>query len=196
MKILVVGCGGIGSYLVGILGALVNTGQISMDVEITLADDDTVEKKNILYQNFEESDILDYKAEILADTYGFLSQLKRLKKKSELEGYDIIIGAVDNSKFRKLLYKTCVPEKGPYWIDLRSEGSSVAFFTKSSANTVKAMLGTIDVDNEESTSCQLEYELSEGIIQLGNRVIANIGAQLLLNRLRGKDNADKFIHRF
>ena len=49
-KILIIGAGGIGSYLIPLLDRL-------GCYNITVYDNDTVEKKNLLYQNYNENDI-------------------------------------------------------------------------------------------------------------------------------------------
>ena len=49
-KILIIGVGGIGSYLVPLLDRL-------GCYTITVYDNDTVEEKNLLYQNYQEEDI-------------------------------------------------------------------------------------------------------------------------------------------
>ena len=51
-KILIVGAGGIGSWLCYFLHNLNNVYQLH-DVSITVADGDTVEKKNLRYQKFD-----------------------------------------------------------------------------------------------------------------------------------------------
>ena len=123
-QILVVGAGGIGSYLAEHLSELCFSEQIT-DAIFTFADDDFVEVKNVKYQNYDEDDVMEQKVDILAEKYGFGSIPERIKTRGHLLKYDCVISAVDNKKFRKLMFKEAAD-----WIDLRSEGRSVAFFTK------------------------------------------------------------------
>jgi hypothetical protein len=77
-------------------------------------------------------------------------------------------------------------EKNPdkFWIDLRAEGRSMSYYIKHPKNDIKKMMDTMDQKDQKNHSCQLEYELDNGIIQQGNKIIAYIGSQLLLNYLR------------
>ena len=55
-KILIIGAGGIGSYLIPLLDRL-------GCYTITVFDNDTIEKKNLLYQNYNEEEITLNKAD-------------------------------------------------------------------------------------------------------------------------------------
>ena len=57
------------------------------------------------------------------------------------------------------------------------------------------MLGTIP-EEKENGSCQLAFEKAAGIIQTGNKIIANIGVQMLHNWYRAEPNMAEFNHRF
>lgn len=166
------------------------------DIQIVVWDDDTVDTKNLKYQNFQEFDLSDNKSEVIGLRYDFDYEIERIEDETTLNGYDVVIAAVDNSQFRKKLYNWAEKNPEAYWIDLRSEGRSVAFFTKHKTNTLEKMLETLADTPEEGTSCQLAYELEKGIIQQGNKVIAAIGSQLFLNYLRLEKNSAKFIARF
>ena len=82
-----------------------------------------------------------------------------------------------------------------YWIDLRSEGRSVAAFCKHKQNTLQTMLETVPEEVEDG-SCQLAFEKSSGVVQNGNKIIAAVGAQYILNYRRGEANPPKFIATF
>jgi hypothetical protein len=199
-KVLIVGAGGIGSWLAQHLHQLSEHGQFD-GCQFLFADDDTVETKNLSYQNFTDDDILEEKAESLNIRFGFTSLVKRIATAKEITGYDCVVSAVDNAAFRKLMFETLISdpiaEDDPYWIDLRSEGTAVSFFTKHKKNTCEAMLKTLNLDNpEDGGSCQHEWELSENRIQLGNRIIATVAAQLLLNWVRGGRNSSSWSYKF
>ena len=67
MKILQIGCGGIGSFLTEELQGLVWGYQLPEETEITIADNDIVEINQIKYQNFSLNDIGKYKVEAVAE---------------------------------------------------------------------------------------------------------------------------------
>ena len=76
-KIFVIGCGGTGSRLVPLLAQFIKTvtagenprGTV-VDPVIYLIDDDTIESKNLVRQNFIQADVGKNKAEVLAQRYG------------------------------------------------------------------------------------------------------------------------------
>ena len=193
-KILVVGAGGIGSWLAANLYESERHGQLE-DVSIFFADHDTVEPDNLTYQNFELDDVLDYKTESIAARYGFGSISSKIETSAELYTYDCIISAVDNTKFRRMLFKFVDKQTDTYWIDLRSEGRSVAAFCKHKQNTLDTMLETIPQEVENG-SCQLAFEKKGGVVQNGNKIIGAVGCQYILNYLRGDVNPPKFIATF
>jgi hypothetical protein len=73
-RILVVGCGGTGSWLMPKLAKTINDMKrkrlLAADFKLMLVDGDTVESKNLIRQNFVESDIGQNKAEVMALRYG------------------------------------------------------------------------------------------------------------------------------
>lgn len=163
------------------------------DAEITIADDDTVENKNLTYQNFGLEDLTEEKAESLSARFGFGARVERITDPKSFKYFDCIVSAVDNAKFRRMLFKAADKNDELFWIDLRCEGRTIAAFTKHKVNTLKKMLATVPKeDNEEDGSCQLEYELSAGIIQNGNKIIAAIGSQYILNWLRKDTSPPEF----
>lgn len=71
--IVVIGCGGTGSWLIPKLVKTINDMKrknlITKDFTLTLVDGDTVESKNLIRQNFIEQDIGKNKAAVMADRY-------------------------------------------------------------------------------------------------------------------------------
>jgi len=195
-NMLIVGCGGIGSFFIRELYQLYENGVDGTEkLDITMVDGDEVEEKNLRYQNFMIEDLGKFKAHALGERYPFQMGTKYIETEKELKGFDIIIIAVDNGKLRNLVYEYCDKNKDVYFIDMRSEGRGVVCYTTHKKNTLEKLKSTIDVD-KPSTSCQIKFELDNGIIQVGNRIIAMIGIQLLLNKLRGVKNSDEYIQRF
>jgi molybdopterin/thiamine biosynthesis adenylyltransferase len=111
-KIMIIGCGGIGSYLIPLLD---KTGLYSIKVY----DPDIIEKKNISYQNFYNSDIDLNKAEVFDKRYESVKGQPYLVLTSkQMKGYDLVVCCADNIDVRKTLYLT----KGIKWLDLRAQG--------------------------------------------------------------------------
>ena len=187
MNILVIGCGGIGSYFLRELSQLVlNNVDGTKRVAVKVVDGDEVEEKNLRYQNFEIEDLAKPKAEVISERYAFDYDVKYIENNDALNNFDIIVLAVDNGKVRDLVYKYCL-SNNTHFIDMRSEGRAYAVYTKHKENTLEVLQKTYDVE-KPSTSCQLKFELDKGTIQVGNRIVAMIGIQMLLNFLRGEKN--------
>jgi molybdopterin/thiamine biosynthesis adenylyltransferase len=187
MKILIVGCGGIGGYIIRNIADYVRYGQISADLEFNIADDDIVECKNVKFQNFETDDVGENKAVCLAHRYRDYAWIeaiqKRIEKESQIKGYDLIICCADNMQVRKLIFEYC-HKNSIEFIDLRAEGRFIMAFQKTD---LQVDLETLDTE-KETGSCQREYELKKGILQNGFRIVAEIGLQMLLNFLRKQKN--------
>jgi len=193
-NILIVGAGGIGSWMAPELDRLRKTNQITTAL-ITFADYDDVDTKNLPYQNFNKSDVMDPKVEIIAARYGMEYINTKIDKKDMLKGYDCIISAVDNTTFRKMFFDYVFNDNPDvYWIDLRSEGKSYAVYTKSKKHTYESMLATLPDEDVEDGSCQNAWELEKGIVQRGNIHAASYGVSYILNWLRGDPNPAAFIH--
>lgn len=177
MKLLIMGCGGIGSWLCHFLAYGIRNSTVSL--EITLADGDTVEAKNLLYSHFDAMDVGKNKATAIASRCAFKVLPKYIESPKELAGYDLVIVATDDGKTRKLVY-----DSGIDYIDLRAKGRSYAVFAKG-AKTRKEMLKTLDLERERE-SCQFEDRFASGTIDYGNIIAASIGYQMLLNHFRGE----------
>lgn len=186
MKILIIGCGGIGSFLVENINRAYEGDQLSPEIELHIADPDTVELKNVKYQNFKKEEILKNKAKCLKGRYDFVA--KAITKKitisqedSAYKGYDLFILAVDNFITRKEVIEYCY-QNNKHFIDLRAEGRTV--FCMSKGEDLTEDLGTLDMKDKEWGSCQREDDFKRGVIQYGNIVAAAIGIQMILNYLR------------
>ena len=101
-KILIIGVGGIGSYLAPVLD---KTGLY----DLTVADPDDLEKKNLLYQNYELPDFL------VATDKKKVSRLNLMKatripfpiltEQQVNKKYDSVICCADNLDVRRLVYR-------------------------------------------------------------------------------------------
>lgn len=190
MNVAIIGCGGIGSYFIGILDKLIETEQLK-GYEFECFDDDKVETKNIIYQNFEAADIDEFKTEALG--YRYVNINKYTSKRvsyDDISGYQLIILCADNSIIRKHAYNL-YSNRGTRFIDARSNGRTVGIFTSNTDN----YLDTV-ADTEESFSCQYPYQLEKKEIELGNVIIAGVLAQGLLNFKRTGNLPADFVHNF
>ena len=192
-NILIVGAGGIGSWLSYYLYDLQNHKQLN-NAYITVADHDTVEKKNLRYQKFDIDDITDNKAMVMEAKYGFVGLEEKIVSSEQLLPYDCIISCVDNTSFRRLMFNTC-EKTGKYFIDLRSEGTTILGLTSHKKNDIETLLATIPEEIEDA-SCQRSFEFEGGIIQQGNKIIAGIGSQFVLNYIREDKNPAQFTQHF
>jgi molybdopterin/thiamine biosynthesis adenylyltransferase len=193
MRVLVLGCGGVGSFLTPLISKALLYDQLGNGVEVVIADNDSVEPKNLSYQNFSEEDLLQNKAEILGKRYtlGYIN--KRITKPKELDGYDVIILAVDNSETRKMVYNHC-KGNGTFWIDARATDRSIAIFTKSDRNTPNAMEEfTGDVKDR---SCQFDRNIAEKKVNYAHVIAGSIAFQILINHARKEKSPDTVILRF
>jgi hypothetical protein len=164
-KVLVIGTGGIGSFLIPLLNRL------NM-YEITVADPDKVETKNLTYQNFLEDDVGKNKSKVMFDRH------KSIKKWSEypvltekqMQGYDLVICCVDNIGLRRTLYNTTVK-----WLDLRAQGRNAALV---SYKADPKMYDTLLAGEEGSFSCQGDsWDGSTEGVHFMQTAIAGLGAQ-------------------
>lgn len=159
-KIIVIGCGGTGSRLVPQLCQFIATNTHSpanprgrlINPKVILVDDDVVEEKNLLRQNFIASDVGKPKAAVLANRYGRAYGVNvtpvvrkwhdRIRGLSGADGepnvYEslgngtVVILAVDKVQARKDIlksfgtdvcpYPTYAPSQAPFFIDAGNEG--------------------------------------------------------------------------
>lgn len=188
MKILIIGVGGIGSWLIEEIARAIEIGQISPTVKFEIADNDMVEIKQLYYQNFKDEDIGESKAEILArrfKDYALKPIKKRITEKEQLKGYDLIICCADNNPIREMVFKFCHKNNKDF-IDLRAESRYVMVLPK--GKSLEADLETLDLKDITDGSCQKESDLERGWIMYGNKIVAMMGIQMLLNYLREQRN--------
>ncbi len=164
-KVLVIGAGGIGSFLIQFLDKVGLYG-------ITVADPDTVEDKNLTYQNFKKGHVGQNKALVMRDEYSsvhFASQYPILTEK-QMQGFDLVMCCVDNLGVRRTLYNTSIK-----WLDLRAQGRNAAFI--SSLSDPK-MYDTLLAGDDRSYSCQGDsWDGTNKNVQFLQIAIAGMGAQ-------------------
>ena len=79
INVMVAGAGGNNSWFLRYAYELQQKNQIPQNVEFVIFDADSVEKKNLLYQDFELTDVLDNKAKVLATRYAMQSKQRFIK---------------------------------------------------------------------------------------------------------------------
>ena len=191
MKILQIGCGGIGSFLVEKVAKKVEQGQINVYHQISIADPDMVELEQLKYQNFADGDVGKNKAQAISTRFKvfgekfFKTIKKRIDTTKQLKDYDLIILCVDNETTRAMVIKYCHKNKKEF-IDLRATGRRV--FAMPKEKTLQENMKFVDVKDMKEYSCQDKSDLEKGFVQVGNEIVAVVGVQMLLNHLRVHNN--------
>lgn len=183
-NIAVAGAGGIGSHLVSQLfdfGA--NRNQFPFtDYDIDVYDDDVVDFKNLLHQNFVDSDLHTLKVQSLAQRYA-INPVNRFMINDDFRKYDLIFCGVDDMVFRKQLYEwSWEKDNKTFWIDGRCESRQGCVFNK---RNTKSKLEKMLSDSKERTGCLLKYEKENNIAHLTPIIVAAMMVQTFLNYIRG-----------
>lgn len=178
-KVLIVGLGGIGSNLVELVVPALE--KCMLNVHIDLMDDDLVEGGNVGHQRFVTEDIGLHKVESLENrfstncsvTIGSIPQ--KLVEAKQLEGYDIVVVAVDRMEPRNLVHNSATS-----WLDLRCQGDGYIMIDgTSNTEVVDSIPG-----NKTATSCQIQGALDYQNLEFGFAMCATLGAQWLFQRIR------------
>jgi len=196
-KILIIGIGGIGSYLAPTLH---KTGLY----DITIADPDIVEEKNLSYQNFSvgsldlgkvaamkmETKCLNHYNDVgirLGISFPILTR-------KQIEGFDLVVCCADNLAVRKLMYAEGFQEDCENkWLDLRAQGRNGALI---SYLTDPKFSETFLTGPEGSFSCQGENfneTRDKATLHFTHVAIAGYGAQWIQRWFNGENVADKII---
>ena len=167
-KILIIGAGGIGSFLVQFLNKL-------NIYELTVFDSDKVEEKNLLYQNFNRLHIGEMKVKAINSMFnhGFtITQPYDVVMDNDFDKYDLVVCCVDNMSTRRMLYNS---DKAKQWLDLRAQGRNAVLV---SSDIDKNKLDMLLVGDDGSYSCQAqEWDGSAEQVNQMNIVIAAMGSQ-------------------
>ena len=195
-KILIIGVGGIGSYLAPILH---KTGLY----EITIADPDDVEEKNLSYQNFEVNALNLNKISALKNKtkcYNHYNDIGirlgiqfPILPRKQIAGYDLVVCCADNLDVRKLIYAEGFQEDCENkWLDLRAQGRNAAHL---SYKIDAAVFDTVLAGPEGSFSCQGgEWDGSGEGVNCMHMAIAGCEAQWIQKWFNDKDDVvDKMV---
>ena len=176
-KVLVIGTGGIGSYLIPLLN------QVGM-YDITVADPDKVEKKNLPYQNFTEEEVGENKAKAMNKRYNIKKVIPfPILTTKQMEGYDLVVCCVDNLSVRRTLYNTTLK-----WLDLRAQGRNAALVShKADIKMYESLLAGKD----GSFSCQGDsWDGSNEGVHFMQVAIAGMGAQWIQRYFNDEEVCD------
>ena len=179
IRLLVVGLGGIGSQLTELIVPALDIS--GLNVELNLMDGDVVEENNLAHQRFSNKDENNPKVEVLQQRYQRYEHVKtiahnnNLTTQSQLEGYDIIVVAVDRQEPRNLVHSS-----DARWVDLRCQGDGWMLID---SDTNTSILNKIP-NNKQPVGCQLPGAIESGNIEFGFAAVAALGAQWVMQKLR------------
>lgn len=163
-KVLVIGAGGIGSFLIPLLD------RVGL-YNIAVADPDKIEEKNLPYQNF-EMNVGKNKAEYM-NKYSsvFSTSCYPILTEKQLQGYDLVVCCVDNLGLRKTLYNSKVK-----WLDLRAQGRNCVLVSyQANPSQYDSLLAG---DSSRSFSCQGDsWDGSNTGVHFMQVTVAGMGAQ-------------------
>ncbi len=199
-KILIVGVGGTGGYVLRDLARFlysIERRTEDYEIELSIVDPDLVEEKNLLRQNFAPTDLGQNKANVSAAR---LSRMFGLSIKSYAEKMDfqflnkirgsentplLIVGCVDNNDARREINKYMgMRHKNVYWIDSGNEKSSgqVIFGDGNDVPMVTDMFPEICEESQDSKS---EVSCAERLMQDEQNIFVNVTAAMYtLNFIR------------
>lgn len=184
-KIGIAGAGGIGSNLLAILFDYgFNRKQFDYSaVDVDIYDDDVVDLKNLLHQNFKMEDISKHKVKVLEDKY-VVNGITKFMDEKDFKKYDVIFSCVDSMEFRRKLYNYSFENKTKlFWIDGRCTSRQGAIFN---SNVAEAELKKYITEDDIRGGCLLNYEKEQNISHTIPLVVAGMMVQTFLNFLRGE----------
>jgi hypothetical protein len=100
----------------------------------------------------------------------------KLLNASQLDGYDMVVVAVDRPAARDLVH-----ENAEQWVDLRCGGDGMLALDDESDPALVTMMTPTD---QAPASCQYPGAIESGNIQMGYALAAAHGAQWVVQRMR------------
>ena len=189
-KIGIAGAGGIGSNLLAILFDYgFNRKQFDYStIDVDIYDDDVVDLKNLLHQNFKLEDIGKSKVKVLEDKY-VVNGITRFMDEKDFKKYDVIFSCVDSMEFRRKLYGIPVKDKGKlFWIDGRCTSRQGAIFNSQlNPEDLQKYITNDDIRG----GCLLNFEKENNISHTLPLIVAGMMVQAFLNFIRGEKTDKK-----
>lgn len=184
-KIGIAGAGGIGGYLIQYLYTFgTDRGQIDLSqLAIDVYDNDFVDSKNLLHQNFTQSDLGEMKADSLKTRYPMFEAKLEFMEESHFGDYDIIFSCVDSMAFRKKLYEYSWQHPKLFWIDGRCSSRNGAVLN---SDLPKAELEMLINNEDKRAGCLLKYEKENDVSHTLPIIVGAMMVQTYLNHVRGE----------
>ena len=187
-KILIIGVGGIGSYLTPLLH---KTGLY----DLCISDPDIVEEKNLYYQNFNTSHLGKTKVSCIVENDGIgVRNPYPILTDVQLNGYDLVVCCADNLDARRLVYRQGFQDGvKTRWLDLRAQGRNGALI---SYQADPKFSDTFLAGEEGSFSCQGESfndTTKKQNLHFTHVAIAGIGAQWIQRFFNDEQVKDKMV---
>lgn len=188
----IAGAGGIGGYVCRLLFDYgVNRNQFPFtEWTIDLYDDDTVDAKNLLHQDFTQDDLGNEKAKIMATKY-MVTPVLRFMTPEDFPKYDVIFSCVDSMSFRKKLYNyTWENPNKIFWIDGRCSSRTIGLYH---SNIPRGAIENDVNDNEERRGCLRAVDKENNISHITPVIVAGMMVQTFLNYLRNEESKNKLV---
>ena len=180
-KVLIIGAGGIGSFLIPLLD------KVGM-YNISVADPDKVETKNLTYQNFSKEAVNVNKAKWQEHSYDSVKNYSAypILTAKQMQGYDLVVSCVDNLGLRKTMYNTSLK-----WLDLRAQGRNAALVSHKADPKMYDMLLA---GKDGSFSCQGDsWDGSNKGVHFMQVAIAGLGAQWIQRWFNNEEVQDYMV---
>jgi len=180
-KVLIIGAGGIGSFLIPLLD------KVGM-YDISVADPDKVETKNLTYQNFSKEAVNVNKAKWQEHSYDSVKNYSAypILTAKQMQGYDLVVSCVDNLGLRKTMYNTSLK-----WLDLRAQGRNAALVSHKADPKMYDMLLA---GKDGSFSCQGDsWDGSNKGVHFMQVAIAGLGAQWIQRWFNNEEVQDYMV---
>jgi len=162
-KIMIIGAGGIGSFLIPLLDK-------TELYEMSVYDPDIVEEKNLTYQNFFKNELNKKKVDALGNRYNIKANPYPVLTANQLKGFDLVICCADNLDIRRTMYNSKCK-----WLDLRAQARNAAMISHLEDPKLYA---TFTGGPDGSFSCQGDsWEGKAEGVHFMQVVIAGYGAQ-------------------
>tara|TARA_R110000744_G_scaffold51033_3_gene110114 strand:+ start:731 stop:1285 length:555 start_codon:yes stop_codon:yes gene_type:complete len=162
-KVMIIGAGGIGSFLIPLLD---KTGLYTLDVY----DPDIIEEKNLTYQNFDKTELDMKKVNAMSARYDIKAHPFPVLTANQLKGYDLVVCCADNLDIRRTMYNSKAK-----WLDLRAQARNAAMISHLED---PKLYTTFTSGPDGSFSCQGDsWEGKAEGVHFMQVVIAGYGAQ-------------------
>jgi molybdopterin/thiamine biosynthesis adenylyltransferase len=189
-KIGIAGAGGIGSNLLAVLFDYgFNRKQFDYsNIDVDIYDDDVVDLKNLLHQNFKPDDIGKSKVKVLEEKY-VVNGITRFMDEKDFKKYDVIFSCVDSMEFRRKLYGVPIKDKSKlFWIDGRCTSRQGAIFNSQlNPEDLQKYITNDDIRG----GCLLNFEKENNISHTLPLIVAGMMVQAFLNFIRGEKTDKK-----